>query len=215
MFQNIDILKILGIGLSGFCFLLVLLTFFLLRAEQKREADPRPLIITMIWRFMIMVTFLVIVVGLISLPVFSDNNRKETQIAETHEQIQKQDSTIKVIVTENINENTAAIKENQEAIDELVNTGQGDFDKKETDRIIKDQRLKLQKISVNLKATNADAADVKKIDSIKNDILDKYKIIANPDLDKAEKQKANTAIKLLNDSISRFSKKLIIKRSNP
>ncbi|MBL7811365.1 MAG: hypothetical protein JNL57_03995 [Bacteroidetes bacterium] len=77
---NVDIIKILGYGLSGFAFLLVFLAFMLLRKEQDKP-EPRKMIVQTIWMFMGLCLTLSLVVGLLSIPIINSNNEKEKAIA--------------------------------------------------------------------------------------------------------------------------------------
>lgn len=52
MLAHLDVLEILRVGLSGFCFLLSLLSFWLIRQEQERPSDPRGGILRVIYSFM-------------------------------------------------------------------------------------------------------------------------------------------------------------------
>jgi hypothetical protein len=52
MLQNLNVLEILRLGLGGFCFLLSLLAFWLIRQEQERPGDPRGGILNVIYSFM-------------------------------------------------------------------------------------------------------------------------------------------------------------------
>lgn len=51
MLQNLNVLEILRLGLGGFCFLLALLSFWLIRQEQERPGDPRKGIVSVIYTF--------------------------------------------------------------------------------------------------------------------------------------------------------------------
>jgi hypothetical protein len=51
MLQNLNVVEILRLGLGGFCFLLSLLSFWLIRREQDLPADPRKGILNVIYTF--------------------------------------------------------------------------------------------------------------------------------------------------------------------
>lgn len=53
MFKALDVLEILRVGLAGLCFLLSLLSFWLIQREQRRESDPRKGILQAIYTFML------------------------------------------------------------------------------------------------------------------------------------------------------------------
>ena len=53
MFKALDVLEILRVGLAGLCFLLSLLSFWLIQREQRREGDPRKGILEAIYTFMV------------------------------------------------------------------------------------------------------------------------------------------------------------------
>jgi hypothetical protein len=61
---QINVLEILRVGLSGFCFLLILLAFWLIRLEQQRAGDPRPGIIRIIYVFMAAIASVILLGGL-------------------------------------------------------------------------------------------------------------------------------------------------------
>lgn len=76
---SLDVLKILGYGLSGFAFLLVFLAFMLLRKEQDKP-EPRKMIIQTIQMFMGLCLLLSISVGIISVPISSQNSQLQAVI---------------------------------------------------------------------------------------------------------------------------------------
>lgn len=51
-FQNLNVVEILRVGLSGLCFLLSLLSFWLIQREQQRATSPRKGILRSIYTFM-------------------------------------------------------------------------------------------------------------------------------------------------------------------
>jgi hypothetical protein len=51
-FENLNVLEILRVGLAGLCFLLSLLSFWLIQREQQKEGDPRKGILQAIYTFM-------------------------------------------------------------------------------------------------------------------------------------------------------------------
>lgn len=70
--ENFDIVKILSYGLSGLAFLLLFLTYSLIRQEQSRS-KPRQEILGTIRSFMLLVFLSVVVVGIFGVPTFRDN----------------------------------------------------------------------------------------------------------------------------------------------
>src|ERR1700676_968508 len=50
--ENLNVLEILRVGLAGLCFLLSLLSFWLIQQEQQKEGDPRKGILQAIYTFM-------------------------------------------------------------------------------------------------------------------------------------------------------------------
>jgi hypothetical protein len=52
MLENLNVVEILRVGLGGFCFLLSLLAFWLIRQEQQRSSAPRKGILNGIYTFM-------------------------------------------------------------------------------------------------------------------------------------------------------------------
>jgi hypothetical protein len=51
--ENINVLEILRVGLAGLCFLLSLLSFWLIQREQQKDGDPRKGILQAIYTFML------------------------------------------------------------------------------------------------------------------------------------------------------------------
>ncbi len=70
--ENFDVVKILSYGLSGLAFLLLFLTYSLIRQEQSRS-KPRKEILGTIRSFMFLVFFCVVVVGIFGVPTMRDN----------------------------------------------------------------------------------------------------------------------------------------------
>jgi hypothetical protein len=52
MFENLNVVQILRVGLAGLCFLLSLLAFWLIQREQQRTGSPRRGILRAIYSFM-------------------------------------------------------------------------------------------------------------------------------------------------------------------
>jgi hypothetical protein len=73
MESNIDIVKILGYGLSGFAFLLLFMAYNLIHTEQKRDGNPRGGIIKLIIAFMSLDIIAIVVVGILGIPALRDN----------------------------------------------------------------------------------------------------------------------------------------------
>ncbi|MBN8576738.1 MAG: hypothetical protein J0L66_07325 [Cytophagales bacterium] len=65
-------MKILSLGISGFCFLLVIMAFRLISKEQERE-QPRGSMLTAIYVFMSANLLNVVVVGILGIPAISRN----------------------------------------------------------------------------------------------------------------------------------------------
>lgn len=73
LFSNLDpTVKILSLGISGFCFLLVIMAFRLISKEQERE-QPRGSMLTAIYVFMSANLLNVVVVGILGIPAISRN----------------------------------------------------------------------------------------------------------------------------------------------
>ena len=62
-FLSDQVVNILQVGLSGFAFLVILMSYFLLKAEQKRDGEPRPGILKSTNRFMWLTILFVLIVG--------------------------------------------------------------------------------------------------------------------------------------------------------
>ena len=188
MFDNLDVLKILGYGISGFSFLLVLLTFFLLRAEQNKDQEPRPLIIKMIWRFMLMTIFMVILNGFISLPLFNQNTKLQESVT--------------VLSNTNNEEMTKEITQNSNEIEDLIqtNTTQTNEDslRNAMQEIIDKQNKALDSIKATLTIANSNPERITKIENLKKEMAVNYQILLNPKTDVNTKIAANQNLKTLN-----------------
>ncbi|RJE74955.1 hypothetical protein [Reichenbachiella sp. MSK19-1] len=62
-FLDDQIVNILKVGLSGFAFLVLLMSYFLLKAEQKREDEARESILKSIHKFTYVSIIFVVIVG--------------------------------------------------------------------------------------------------------------------------------------------------------
>ena len=192
MFQNLDVLKILGYGLSGFSFLLVLLTFFLLRAEQNKDQEPRPLIIKMIWRFMLMTVFMVILNGFITLPLFNQNNKLQESVTE--------------LSNSNNEEITKEITQNSNQIEDLIQTNTNeDSLQNALQAIIDKQNQALDSIKATLTIANSNPERITKIENLKKEMAVNYQILLNPNTDKTAKISANQHLKSLNLDLKRVA----------
>lgn len=193
MFENLDVLKILGYGMTGFSFLLVLLTFFLLRAEQKREQEPRPLIIKMIWRFMLMTVFMVLVNGFISLPLFNQN-------AKLHESVTQ-------LSNNSTEEITKEIAQNADEIEDLIAAPKTNEDSIQNamQEIIDKQNKALDSIKATLTIANSTEERIAGIDNLKQEMAVNYKVLLNPNVDKTTKLVANQNLKALNTDLKRIA----------
>jgi hypothetical protein len=63
MFQSLNVVQILRVGLAGLCFLLALLAFWLIQREQQRPGDPRSGILRAIYTFMVINILSALLVG--------------------------------------------------------------------------------------------------------------------------------------------------------
>src|SRR5690349_21262172 len=104
IFQNLDFVGILSIGISGFGFLLILMAFFLIYKEQNREGEPRKGILSTIRFFMIVNIANVIIIGIIGLPVIQRNKnlREDNEILASNNEIlvkdtEKKEAEIKLL----------------------------------------------------------------------------------------------------------------------
>lgn len=188
MFENLDVIKILGYGISGFSFLLVLLTFFLLRAEQNKDQEPRPLIIKMIWRFMLMTIFMVILNGFISLPLFNQNIKLQESVTE--------------LSNSNTEEITNEIAQNTNQIEDLIETKttqtNEDSLRNAMQDIIDKQNKALDSIKATLTIANSKPERITKIENIKSQMVTTQQIILDPKADKKAKFEASQKLKTLN-----------------
>ncbi len=129
--QSLDVVKILGYGLSGFAFLLVFLAFMLLRKEQDKP-EPRKMIIQTIQMFMGLCLVLSIAVGVISIPISRNNSRLQqvlqdgTVIASQSEKAEKSANDLATRVLSNnlsaldISKSEKDIAARLDSIDEMV-----------------------------------------------------------------------------------------------
>ncbi|WP_445457860.1 hypothetical protein [Flavobacterium sp. HNIBRBA15423] len=195
MFENLDVLKILGYGISGFSFLLVLLTFFLLRAEQNKDQEPRPLIIKMIWRFMLMTIFMVILNGFISLPLFNQNIKLQESVTELS-------NSSNTEITNEIAQNTNQI---EEIIGNEKDSKNQDSLRKEMQDVIDKQNKALDSIKATLTIAHSNPERITKIENLKKEMEINHQILLNPDLDKNTKIAANQNLKTLTLDIKRIA----------
>ncbi|KIX22891.1 hypothetical protein SY27_03515 [Flavobacterium sp. 316] len=195
MFKNLDVIKILGYGISGFSFLLVLLTFLLLRAEQNKDREPRPLIITMIWRFMLMTIFMVILNGFISLPLFNRN-------------VELQESVTQLSNKNNF-EIVKGLDENNDKIDQIINVNDSqtnnDSIKMAMQDIIDKQNKALDSIKATLTIANSKPERIAEIENLKKEMAINYKIILDSNSNKKLRFSANEKIKSLNYAVKRVA----------
>lgn len=73
-----DVVSILGYGLSGLVFLLTLFTYNLIKKEQERDV-PRSPILKTIGAFMLLNLISSVIVGLIGIPYISENDKIEKE----------------------------------------------------------------------------------------------------------------------------------------
>ncbi|VXC33929.1 conserved hypothetical protein [Flavobacterium sp. 9AF] len=193
MFENLDVLKILGYGMTGFSFLLVLLTFFLLRAEQNKTQQPRPLIIKMIWRFMLMTIFMVVLNGFISLPLFNQNMRLQKSVTQ--------------LSNSNNEEITKEITQNTDEIEDLITNSKTNEDsiRNAMQEIIDKQNKALDSIKATLTIAHTDKDRITKIENLKKEMAINYQVLINPNIDKNTKMKANQNLKTLNLDLKRIA----------
>lgn len=62
-FLSDQVVNILQVGLSGFAFLVILMSYFLLKAEQQRDGEPRQGILMSTNRFMWFTMLFALIVG--------------------------------------------------------------------------------------------------------------------------------------------------------
>ncbi|WP_130733936.1 hypothetical protein [Flavobacterium sp. J27] len=193
MFENLDVLKILGYGMTGFSFLLVLLTFFLLRAEQNKDQEPRPLIIKMIWRFMLMTVFMVVLNGFISLPLFNQNLKLQESVTQ--------------LSNGNNEEITKEIAQNTNDLENLITTPKNNEDsiRNAMQEIINKQNKALDSIKATLTIANSDKDRIIKIENLKKEMAINYQVLLNPNTDKSKKMEANQNLKTLNIDLKRIA----------
>ena len=195
MFENLDVLKILGYGISGFSFLLVLLTFFLLRAEQNKDQEPRPLIIKMIWRFMLMTIFMVILNGFISLPLFNQNIKLQESVTE--------------LSNSNNEEITKEIAQNTNKIEDIIEnedfTQNEDSLREAMQDIIDKQNKALDSIKATLTIANSKPERITKIENLKTEMALSHKIILDAKADKKTKFIASQKLRTLNFDLQKVA----------
>jgi len=97
VFQNLDFVGILSIGISGFGFLLILMAFFLIYKEQNRPDEPRKGILSTIRFFMVINIVNIIIVGVIGLPAIQRNKNLKENNENLAMANQKKEAEIKVL----------------------------------------------------------------------------------------------------------------------
>jgi hypothetical protein len=101
LFSNLDpTVKILSLGISGFCFLLVIMSFKLISDEQKKD-NPRSVILRAIYVFMLVNFLNVIVVGFLGLPAISQNIKLKEENLDGKQKLEVKDNELKVIQNAN------------------------------------------------------------------------------------------------------------------
>ncbi len=106
-----NIIEILKIGLSGFAFLMMWLSYLLLKAEQKREQDPRPGFIKAIYVFMALsFSFAVLVASYAAFELIRDLDHEQfqEQVAKCRDELGELQS-ISMMEDQSVNNLQAAI----------------------------------------------------------------------------------------------------------
>jgi hypothetical protein len=77
IFEGLDVLKVLGYGLSGFAFLLMMFAFLLLRQIISKDKESNRMIFKSIWAFMGLSFLMTIAIGMFS---FFVSDYKQTEV---------------------------------------------------------------------------------------------------------------------------------------
>ena len=106
-----NVIEILKVGLSGFAFLMMWLSYLLLKAEQKREQNPRPGFIKAIYVFMALsLSFAVLVAANAAFGLMRqlDHDQFQEQVANCRDELEELQS-ISMMEDQSVNNLQAAI----------------------------------------------------------------------------------------------------------
>lgn len=185
---NIDIIKILGVGLSGFGFLLMFLAYKLLN-KIITARSTNPLIHKSINRYMLVCFVMTVTIGVFTF--ISTEYKKET-IASQNEQIKTDETTIDLLVTANKNNSIA---------DSVIAAAGRD------DRVTgakKDQKKILEDLSEIIKTENDPKVNAK-FSGYKDNILRIHDSLNMPNLSKPEMESLKRSYTKYNDSVSKLT----------
>lgn len=185
---NIDIIKILGVGLSGFGFLLMFLAYKLLN-RIITERSTNALIHKSINRYMLVCFVMTVTVGIFTF--ISTEYKKET-IASQEEQIKKDETAIDLLVTTNKNN---SITESVIAATEKDNVVPG---------AKKDQKKILEDLSAIIKTENDPKANAQ-FSNYKDNILKIHDSLNMPNLSKPEIESLKRSYSKYNDSVTKLT----------
>lgn len=116
--KNLDFKSILSVGISGFGFLLILLSFVLITREQGRNPAPNAAILNLIKKFMWINVLNIIIVGILGLPAIINNKVLKVNIASL------EDTRAAVISVFSAGTRLQTAANENEAIDDIANAAE-------------------------------------------------------------------------------------------
>lgn len=185
---NIDIVKILGVGLSGFGFLLMFLAYKLLnKIIGQRSANA--LVHQSINRYMLVCFIMTVTVGVFT---FISTEYKNNKIASQEEQIKSDKTAIDLLVKTN---NNSSLAKSVIAATETDNGVPG---------AKKDQKKILEDLSAIIKTENDPKANAQ-FSSYKDNILKIHDSLNMPNLSKPEIESLKRSYSKYNDSVTKLT----------
>jgi hypothetical protein len=185
---NIDIIKILGVGLSGFGFLLMFLAYKLLN-KIITERSTNALIHKSINRYMLVCFVMTVTVGVFTF--ISTEYKKET-IASQNEQIKNDETAINLLVTTNKNNSIA---------DSVISAAGND---NTVPGAKKDQEKILNDLSVII-SSEKDPKTTAQFTKYKDNILKIHDSLNMPNLSKPEIESLKRSYSKYNDSVTKLT----------
>lgn len=201
LFEGLDVLKILGYGLSGFAFLLMFFTFLLLRQIINKQGNTPKMIFKLIWAFMAMSFVMTIVIGVFT---FLVTDYKQNVLAQNEKTIHDQESNIEVFKTDQKRDSllSSAIANNA-------------FNDAEKFKKVDEQQQKILD-SLSTKVNNSDASPEAKQQF--NDLSDSLRVVSsgltNPDLTTRQKDSLKVKYFEINKRIPNVLMKTMKKAGN-
>lgn len=190
-FDNIDVLKVLGYGLSGFAFLLMLFAFLLLRQLISKDNESNKMVFTSIWGFMGLSFLMTIVIGMFSFFV-TDYKSKEVKdlgsAVQTYSDAKQLNAQIEKADSSGMLSNPDSLKHFKEGQDKIVSSLDSTIKSSDVDASVKNRFDQLKGERENVYSQlNMAVTDVQK-DSLSKKVLNVDKQLTKLTLDAVEKK---------------------------